>query len=89
VVTILGRTVWNHGNNSENLIWFRVYKEPRCQGLLTESTYKGDILVFGKTLELETVDNEIIALGTKMADETLWTSFLRQIWSKNTFNTQA
>jgi hypothetical protein len=28
--------------------------------------------VLGKTLELEKADNEIIALSTKMADETLW-----------------
>jgi hypothetical protein len=30
-----------------------------------ESTLKGTILVSGKTLELETADNEIIALSTK------------------------
>jgi hypothetical protein len=41
--------------------------------------------VFGKTLELETTDNEIIALSTKMADEKLWTSPSGQIWSKNAF----
>jgi hypothetical protein len=30
--------------------------------------------MFGKNLELEMADNKIIALNTKMADETLWTS---------------
>jgi hypothetical protein len=44
-----------------------------------------DIRVFGNTLELETVDNEIIVLSTKMADETPWISPLGQIWSKNAF----
>jgi hypothetical protein len=44
-----------------------------------------DIRVFGNTLELETVDNEIIVLSTKMVDETPWISPLGQIWSKNAF----
>jgi hypothetical protein len=41
--------------------------------------------VFGKTLELETADDGIIALSTKMSDETLWASPSDQIWSKNVF----
>jgi hypothetical protein len=41
--------------------------------------------LFGKTLELESVDNEIIALSIKMTDEILWTSPSRQIWAKNAF----
>jgi hypothetical protein len=41
--------------------------------------------VFGKTLELETDDNEIIAFSTKMTDEKLLTSSSGQIWSKNAF----
>jgi hypothetical protein len=44
---------------------FEVYKEPHCQGCLMESIWKGIILVFGKTLELETADNKIITLNTK------------------------
>jgi hypothetical protein len=48
---------------------------------------KGTILVFGKTLELETSDDGIIAISTKMSDETLWTSPSDQIWSKMSFNT--
>jgi hypothetical protein len=48
---------------------------------------KGTILVFGKTLELETADDGIIAISTKMSDETLWTSPSDQIWSKMSFNT--
>jgi hypothetical protein len=49
---------------------------------------KSTILAFGKTHELEMVDNEIIALSTKMADETPWTSPSSQIWSKMSFNRQ-
>jgi hypothetical protein len=41
--------------------------------------------VFGKTLELATTDNEIIALHTKMADETICTSPSCQIWFENAF----
>jgi hypothetical protein len=50
-----------------------------------ESTWKGSILVFAKTLELEMTDNKIITLSTKMADETLWNSPSWQIWSKYAF----
>jgi hypothetical protein len=45
--------------------------------------------VFDKTLELETIDDEIIAHSTKMADGTPWTSPSGQIWSKISFNMQA
>jgi hypothetical protein len=38
--------------------------------VLNRKYLKCTILVFGKTLELETADNEIIALSTKMTDET-------------------
>jgi hypothetical protein len=41
---------------------------------LIESTWKDTILAFGKTHELKMADNKIIALSTKMADETPWTS---------------
>jgi hypothetical protein len=41
--------------------------------------------VFGKILELETTDIKIIALSTKMADETLQTLPSGQIWSKDAF----
>jgi hypothetical protein len=44
--------------------------------------------VFGKTLELERADNEIIAPSTKMTDETLWTSPSGKIWSKMLFKMQ-
>jgi hypothetical protein len=37
----------------KNLIWFRAYKGPHCQGHLTRSNWKSTILAFGKTLELE------------------------------------
>jgi hypothetical protein len=43
---------------------FRVYKEHCCQGCL-ERYLESTILVFGKTLELKTTDNKIIALSTK------------------------
>jgi hypothetical protein len=43
---------------------------------------KSTIPIFGKTLELETADNKIIALSTKMTDETLRISPSEQIWSK-------
>jgi hypothetical protein len=39
-----------------------------------------------KTLELETTDNETIALITKMADGIPWTSPSGQILSKNAFS---
>jgi hypothetical protein len=35
--------------------------------------------MFDKTFELETANNEIIALSTKMADEKLWSSPSGQI----------
>jgi hypothetical protein len=41
--------------------------------------------MFGKTLELETADNEIITLSTKMVNETPWALPSGQIWSKNIF----
>jgi hypothetical protein len=41
--------------------------------------------MFGKMLEIEMVDNEIIDLSTKMTDETPWTSPSQQIWFKNAF----
>jgi hypothetical protein len=50
---------------------------------------KSTIPIFGKTLELETADNKIIALSTKMTDETLRISPSEQFWSKMPFNTQA
>jgi hypothetical protein len=37
--------------------------------VLNRKYLKSTILVFGKTLELETVDDEIIDLSTKIADE--------------------
>jgi hypothetical protein len=40
-------------------------------------------------IELETADNEIIVLSIKMADEILWTSSSRQIWSKIAWNMKA
>jgi hypothetical protein len=46
---------------------------------------KSIILVFAKTLELETANNKIIALSMKMVDETPWASPLGPIWSKNIF----
>jgi hypothetical protein len=40
---------------------------------------KYTFLVFGKTLKLETGNNETIVFSTKMINETLWTSPLSQI----------
>jgi hypothetical protein len=54
---------------------------------LNRKYLKSIVLVFAKTLELETVDNEIIALSTKMADGEPWISPSGQIWSKMPFNT--
>jgi hypothetical protein len=50
--------------------------------VLNRKYLKSTILVFGKTLELETVHSRIITLSTKMTDGTLWTSPSRQICSK-------
>jgi hypothetical protein len=81
---------WKGPYRVEEVISVNSYMVQSVQGTslpraLNEKYLKSIILVFGKTLELETVDNEIFALSTKITNEIPWTSPSYPIWSKNDF----
>jgi hypothetical protein len=75
---------WERPYRIEEVIPKNSYMVQSVQGTSLPRVLNGKYLeiyyqVFGKTLELEMVDNKIITLSTKMVDETLWTSPLGQI----------
>jgi hypothetical protein len=75
---------WEGPYRIEEVIPKNSYMVQSVQGTSLPRVLNGKYLeiyyqLFGKTLELEMVDNKIITLSTKMVDETLWTSPLGQI----------